>query len=71
MSQNHRYTECKDQRIGLEFYSANLVSNVLEEAGINILGKQKYLDFGCSSGSLYRVSKLVFTKCVLARNRSC
>ena len=38
-----------------DFYSANLVSNVLEEAGINILGKQKYLDFGCSSGSLLRV----------------
>lgn len=43
-----------------DFYSANLVLNVLHEAGIKLKENHEYLDFGCSSGSLLRVMKWFF-----------
>ena len=40
-----------------DFYSANLVINVLKQANIVLKDDLNYLDIGCSSGSLLRVLK--------------
>ncbi|MBB4007896.1 class I SAM-dependent methyltransferase [Allorhizobium taibaishanense] len=38
-------------------YSANMVGSILKKVGIEFLSAGKYLDFGCSSGSLTRILK--------------
>ncbi|MDR6816451.1 hypothetical protein J2X76_001624 [Neorhizobium sp. 2083] len=42
-----------------DLYSADMVASVLSLSGISFEPNQKYLDFGCSSGSLIRVLKAV------------
>ena len=45
-----------------DFYSANLVSNTLSDLDIEFKESEKYLDLGCSSGSLLRVLNWFYPK---------
>jgi SAM-dependent methyltransferase len=48
-----------DQYVG-DLYSADMVASALSRSGLSIDASRKYLDFGCSSGSLIRILKTAF-----------